>query len=139
MIKNINPKIEMIVSFDIQMTASIEYSDIALPANSWLEFEDLEHVNLMRDFLAKPERFLRHLQCRPVRLVHELELGEEAPHHVFGVENQTAHLVGPHLQELPDDVGRDLVRALDEGSDLVQELPRPGVFRRDRRAPTSDR
>ena len=42
MIKNINPKIDMIVSFDIQMTASIEYSDIALPANSWLEFEDLE-------------------------------------------------------------------------------------------------
>ncbi|MCC7430044.1 molybdopterin-dependent oxidoreductase [bacterium] len=42
MIKNVNPNIEMIVSMDIQMTASIEYSDIALPANSWLEFEDLE-------------------------------------------------------------------------------------------------
>jgi len=28
-----------------------------------VEFEDLEHVNFMRDFLAKPERFLRHL-CR---------------------------------------------------------------------------
>ncbi|MFQ5865782.1 MAG: molybdopterin-dependent oxidoreductase, partial [bacterium] len=42
MIKNVNPNIEMIVSFDIQMTASIEYSDMALPANSWLEFEDLE-------------------------------------------------------------------------------------------------
>ena len=42
MIKNVNPNIEMIVSFDIQMTASIEYSDIALPANSWLEFDDLE-------------------------------------------------------------------------------------------------
>ena len=42
MIKNVNPNIEMIVSFDIQMTSSIEYSDIALPANSWLEFEDLE-------------------------------------------------------------------------------------------------
>ena len=41
-IKNVNPNVEMIVSFDIQMTASIEYSDIALPANSWLEFEDLE-------------------------------------------------------------------------------------------------
>lgn len=24
-------------------------------------FEDLAHVNLMRDFLAAPERFLRHL------------------------------------------------------------------------------
>ncbi|OGX37775.1 MAG: nitrate oxidoreductase subunit alpha [Omnitrophica WOR_2 bacterium RIFCSPLOWO2_12_FULL_50_9] len=42
MIKNVNPNIEMIVSMDIQMTASIEYSDIALPANSWLEFEGLE-------------------------------------------------------------------------------------------------
>jgi len=42
MIKNVNPNVEMIVSFDIQMTASIEYSDIALPANSWLEFEGLE-------------------------------------------------------------------------------------------------
>jgi nitrate reductase alpha subunit len=41
-IKNVNPKVEMIVSIDLQMTASIEYSDIALPANSWLEFEDLE-------------------------------------------------------------------------------------------------
>jgi nitrate reductase alpha subunit len=42
LIKNVNPNIELIVSIDIQMTASIEYSDIALPANSWLEFEDLE-------------------------------------------------------------------------------------------------
>ena len=42
MIKNVNPNIEMIVSMDIQMTASIEYADVALPANSWLEFEGLE-------------------------------------------------------------------------------------------------
>ena len=42
MIKNVNPNIEMIVSMDIQMTASIEYADLALPANSWLEFEDVE-------------------------------------------------------------------------------------------------
>ncbi len=42
MIKNVNPNIEMIVSIDIQMTASVEYSDLGLPANSWLEFEDLE-------------------------------------------------------------------------------------------------
>ncbi|HAK57135.1 MAG TPA: nitrate oxidoreductase subunit alpha [Acidobacteria bacterium] len=42
MIKNVNPMVEMIVSMDIQMTASIEYSDLALPANSWLEFEDVE-------------------------------------------------------------------------------------------------
>jgi len=42
MIKNVNPNIEMILSIDIQMTASIEYADVALPANSWMEFEDLE-------------------------------------------------------------------------------------------------
>jgi len=42
MIKNVNPNVEMIVSVDIQMTATIEYADIALPANSWLEFEGLE-------------------------------------------------------------------------------------------------
>ncbi|MCG3177162.1 MAG: Nitrate reductase [Candidatus Omnitrophica bacterium] len=42
MLKNVNPNIEMIVSIDIQMTASIEYADVALPANTWLEFEGLE-------------------------------------------------------------------------------------------------
>jgi nitrate reductase alpha subunit len=42
MIKNVNPGVEMIVSIDIQMTASIEYADLALPANSWLEFQGLE-------------------------------------------------------------------------------------------------
>ena len=42
MIKNVNPKVELIVSVDIEMTASIEYADIALPANSWPEFETLE-------------------------------------------------------------------------------------------------
>jgi nitrate reductase alpha subunit len=42
MIKNVNPMVEMILSIDIQMTSSIEYSDIALPANSWLEFQGLE-------------------------------------------------------------------------------------------------
>ncbi len=41
-IKNVNPNVEMIVSIDIQMTASIEYADIALPANSWMEFEGHE-------------------------------------------------------------------------------------------------
>jgi nitrate reductase alpha subunit len=41
-IKNVNPNVEMIVAIDIQMTASIEYADLALPANSWLEFETLE-------------------------------------------------------------------------------------------------
>jgi nitrate reductase alpha subunit len=42
MLKNVNPNVEMIVSIDIQMTASIEYADLALPANSWLEFQGLE-------------------------------------------------------------------------------------------------
>jgi nitrate reductase / nitrite oxidoreductase, alpha subunit len=42
MIRNVNPLVEMIVSIDIQMTASIEYADVALPANSWLEFQGLE-------------------------------------------------------------------------------------------------
>jgi nitrate reductase alpha subunit len=42
MIRNVNPNVELIVSIDIQMTASIEYADLALPANSWLEFEGLE-------------------------------------------------------------------------------------------------
>ncbi|MHC4547393.1 MAG: molybdopterin-dependent oxidoreductase [Planctomycetota bacterium] len=41
-IKNVNPKVEMIVSVDIQMTATVEYADFGLPANSWTEFEGLE-------------------------------------------------------------------------------------------------
>ncbi|MBK8477238.1 MAG: molybdopterin-dependent oxidoreductase [Opitutaceae bacterium] len=41
-IKNVNPKVELIVSIDIQMTASVQFADFALPANSWVEFEDLE-------------------------------------------------------------------------------------------------
>ena len=42
MIKNVNPNVELIVSIDLQMTASIEYADVALPANSWLEFQGNE-------------------------------------------------------------------------------------------------
>ncbi len=41
-IKNVNPRVELIVSIDIQMTASAQFADIALPANSWVEFQDLE-------------------------------------------------------------------------------------------------
>jgi nitrate reductase alpha subunit len=41
-IKNVNPNVELIVSYDIQMTASIQHADFGLPANSWIEFEDLE-------------------------------------------------------------------------------------------------
>ena len=42
MFKNVNPKINMIITADIQMTASAEYADFALAANSWVEFQDYE-------------------------------------------------------------------------------------------------
>lgn len=42
MVKNVNPNVELIVTMDTQMTASVEYSDFGLPANSWVEFQDLE-------------------------------------------------------------------------------------------------
>ncbi len=42
MIKNVDPKIDLIMSTDIEMTASIEYSDFAWPANSWVEQQQLE-------------------------------------------------------------------------------------------------
>ncbi|MCL4787059.1 MAG: molybdopterin-dependent oxidoreductase [Verrucomicrobia bacterium] len=41
-IKNVNPNVELIVTMETQMTASVEYSDFGLPANSWVEFTDLE-------------------------------------------------------------------------------------------------
>ena len=42
MIKNVNPRLDMIVTQDIEMTATAEYADIILAANSWMEFEGLE-------------------------------------------------------------------------------------------------
>lgn len=42
MIKNVNPNIELIISVDIEMTASVEYADFALAANSWAEFQTFE-------------------------------------------------------------------------------------------------
>jgi nitrate reductase alpha subunit len=42
MFKNVNPNIEMIIAQDIVMTASVQYADLGLPANSWVEFEGLE-------------------------------------------------------------------------------------------------
>ena len=39
---NVLPKIDMIMTQDIEMTASCEYSDFILPANSWLESQQLE-------------------------------------------------------------------------------------------------
>ncbi|MFQ6019626.1 MAG: molybdopterin-dependent oxidoreductase, partial [Dehalococcoidia bacterium] len=41
-IRNVNPKVDMIINQDIEMTATAEYSDFILPANSWMEFETLE-------------------------------------------------------------------------------------------------
>jgi nitrate reductase alpha subunit len=38
-LRNVNPKVDMIVTQDIEMTASCEYSDVILPANSWPEFQ----------------------------------------------------------------------------------------------------
>jgi nitrate reductase alpha subunit len=42
MLFNVNPKIDMIVSQDIEMTSSCEYADVVLAANSWMEFEGNE-------------------------------------------------------------------------------------------------
>ncbi|HYV43233.1 MAG TPA: molybdopterin-dependent oxidoreductase, partial [Myxococcaceae bacterium] len=42
MLKNVDPKIELIVSTDIELNASVEYSDVAFPATSWVETEQPE-------------------------------------------------------------------------------------------------
>ena len=42
LIKTVNPKIDTIINQDIEMTATGEYSDFTLPANSWMEFQNLE-------------------------------------------------------------------------------------------------
>lgn len=42
MLFNVNPKIDMIVSQEIEMTSTCEYSDVILPANSWMESEGIE-------------------------------------------------------------------------------------------------
>jgi len=39
---NVNPKVDLIVDQQVEWTGSAEYADIVLPANTWLEFEDLE-------------------------------------------------------------------------------------------------
>ncbi len=41
-IKNVNPKVDMIIDQQIEWTGSAEYSDVVLPVNTWLEFEDYE-------------------------------------------------------------------------------------------------
>ena len=42
LIVNTFPKIDMIVDQQIEWTASAEYADLVLPANSWMEFQDVE-------------------------------------------------------------------------------------------------
>lgn len=39
---NVNPKIDLIIDQQVEWTGSAEYADIVLPANTWLEFKDLE-------------------------------------------------------------------------------------------------
>ena len=41
-IQNILPKVDMIIDQQVEWTGSAEYADIVLPANSWVEFQDLE-------------------------------------------------------------------------------------------------
>ncbi|MDA1002461.1 MAG: molybdopterin-dependent oxidoreductase [Chloroflexi bacterium] len=41
-IRDVNPHVDMIVTQDIEMTASCELSDFVLPANSWVEFQTSE-------------------------------------------------------------------------------------------------
>jgi nitrate reductase alpha subunit len=42
MIKNVNPIVECIVSTDIELNGTVEYSDIALAASSWMETQSPE-------------------------------------------------------------------------------------------------
>ena len=42
LIVNVLPKIDMIVDQQIEWTGSAEYADLVLPANSWMEFENIE-------------------------------------------------------------------------------------------------
>ena len=41
-IKNVNPRIDLIATSDIEMTSSVEYADFAFPATSWLESQSRE-------------------------------------------------------------------------------------------------
>ena len=42
MLFRVNPKIDCIIAQDVEMTSSCEYSDIVLPANTWMEFQTYE-------------------------------------------------------------------------------------------------
>ncbi|MEZ4552277.1 MAG: molybdopterin-dependent oxidoreductase [Dehalococcoidia bacterium] len=39
LVRNVNPKVDMIVDQQIEWTGSAEFADVVLPANSWLEME----------------------------------------------------------------------------------------------------
>ena len=41
-IVNVLPKVDLIIDQQIEWTGSAEYSDVVLPVNSWVEFEDYE-------------------------------------------------------------------------------------------------
>ncbi len=38
----VNPKIDCIIAQDVEMTSSVEYSDLVYPANTWMEFKTFE-------------------------------------------------------------------------------------------------
>ncbi|MEX2547626.1 MAG: molybdopterin-dependent oxidoreductase [Chloroflexota bacterium] len=42
MIRNVNPRIDLIATTDIEMTSSVEYADFAFPATSWMESQTHE-------------------------------------------------------------------------------------------------
>jgi len=42
LITNVLPKVDMVIDQQVEWTGSAEYSDIVVPANSWVEFQDLE-------------------------------------------------------------------------------------------------
>jgi len=42
LVVNVLPKIDMIVDQQVEWTGSAEYADVVLPANSWVEFQDVE-------------------------------------------------------------------------------------------------
>lgn len=42
MLFNVNPKVDCIVAQDVEMTSTCEYSDLILPANTWMEFQTYE-------------------------------------------------------------------------------------------------
>jgi nitrate reductase alpha subunit len=42
LIKNVNPRVELIIATEIEMTSTCEYADVVLPANSWVEMQRYE-------------------------------------------------------------------------------------------------